>query len=94
MSERKMSRFDRLVRFVIGFAVFIPLATIAVIFVFGALAELSQPWGLRSAPPRDENPPSLLMKAPLVLMMGVPGVGAFAAAAFVARWAISSPSVD
>lgn len=94
MSERRTSRLHRLLRFLIGFAVFMPLATIAVVFVGGALVELTQPWGLRSAPPRDENPPSLLMKAPSVLFFGLPGIAGFAAAAFVARWAISEPSSE
>jgi hypothetical protein len=84
----------RIKRLLIGFVLFIPLSAILTLGVFSAAVEFSQPWGFRSAPPRDESPRSLLERIPSIVVEVALAFGAFVVADVVGRWVLGSDSKE
>lgn len=81
---------QRVLRLMLGFFAFILAGITCIVFVAGALVQLITPWGVRSAPPLDQPPPSLMSKVPAVTLDFLFAFMAFIVAAYIARWAIGA----
>jgi hypothetical protein len=80
----------RALSLLLGFVLFVPVATAATFFVFGASIEITQPWGIRSAPPPDAVPPSFLSRLPWALGQLLVGFALFVVSALIAKSAINA----
>lgn len=80
-------------KLLIGVPACLFLASPALVFVGGAIAELVTPWGLRSAYDwRVESPPTMAQKLPLaVLGFGI-GLAALILLIYLVRWLLERNS--